>query len=66
MKYDARNALKGTIKELTSGMVNTEVVVEVAPGVEVVSVTTWQSSQIHNTEIGVWGALRAPQTPISA
>ncbi len=28
--------------------------------------TTWQSSQIHNEETGVWGALRAPQTPIFA
>ncbi len=26
--------------------------------------TTWQSSQIHNEKIGVWGALSAPQTPI--
>ncbi len=31
-----------------------------------VTYTTWQSSQIHNAKIGVWGALRAPQTPIFA
>ncbi len=27
--------------------------------------TTWQSSQIHNTETEVWGAWRAPQTSVS-
>jgi molybdopterin-binding protein len=52
MKYSARNALKGTIKELTPGVVNTEVVVEVAPGVEVVSVITKASSDRLELSVG--------------
>ncbi|MBD2427381.1 TOBE domain-containing protein [Phormidium sp. FACHB-1136] len=45
MKVSARNNLKGTIKSLTMGTVNTEVVVEVAPGVEVVSMITKASAE---------------------
>lgn len=52
MKYSARNALKGTIKQLTPGTVNTEVVVEVAPGVEVVSVITKASSERLELVVG--------------
>ena len=44
MKVSARN-LKGTINSLTMGTVNTEVVVEVAPGVEVVSMITKASAE---------------------
>lgn len=52
MKYSARNALSGTIKQLTPGMVNTEVVIEVAPGVEVVSVITKASSERLELSVG--------------
>ena len=45
MKVSARNHLKGTIKSLTIGTVNTEVVIEVAPGVEVVSTITKASAE---------------------
>lgn len=43
MKFSARNQIKGTVKAINEGAVNTEVVLEVAPGVEVVSVITKQS-----------------------
>jgi len=43
MKVSARNLIPGTIKEITMGPVNAEVVVEVAPGIEVVSVITAHS-----------------------
>lgn len=52
MKYSARNGLKGTIKQLTPGAVNTEVVIEVAPGVEMVSVITKASSERLALEVG--------------
>jgi molybdopterin-binding protein len=45
MKVSARNQLKGTIKTLTVGTVNTEVVVEVAPGVDIVSTITKASAE---------------------
>lgn len=45
MKISARNALRGRVKTLTPGAVNTEVVVEVAPGVEVVAIITKASAE---------------------
>ncbi len=45
MKVSARNTLKGTIKSLTLGLVNAEVVIEVAPGVDIVSTITKASAE---------------------
>jgi len=45
MKISARNTLKGTVKQVIPGAVNTEVVVEIAPGVEVTSVITKASAE---------------------
>ncbi len=45
MNISARNSLKGRIKQVTVGAVNTEVVVEVANGVEVVSIITKESAE---------------------
>lgn len=44
MEVSARNALKGTVKHVSPGAVNTEVTLEIAPGVEVVSVITKSSA----------------------
>jgi molybdopterin-binding protein len=40
VKLSARNQIKGTVKSINHGAVNSEVVIEVAPGVELVSVVT--------------------------
>jgi molybdopterin-binding protein len=40
MKISARNTLKGTIKTIVSGAVNSEITLEIAPGVEIVSIIT--------------------------
>jgi molybdopterin-binding protein len=45
MEISARNCLKGTVKSVTHGAVNTEILLEVAPGVEVVSVITKNSAE---------------------
>jgi molybdopterin-binding protein len=45
MKISARNSLKGTVKKVMPGAVNTEVVIEVAPGVEIVSIITKTSAE---------------------
>lgn len=45
MKLSARNVLKGKIKKIIVGAVNTEVVIEVAGGVEVVSIITKESAE---------------------
>ena len=40
MKLSARNVLKGTVKRVTPGAVNSEVVVELPGGVQITSVIT--------------------------
>ena len=45
MIISARNTLKGKIKRLKPGAVNTEVTVELAGGEEVVSIITMESAQ---------------------
>jgi molybdopterin-binding protein len=44
MKISARNILKGKVKEVKPGAVNTEVTVELAGGMSVVSVITRESA----------------------
>ena len=45
MQLSARNVLKGKVKKITEGAVNNEIVVEVAGGVEMVSIITKSSSE---------------------
>jgi molybdopterin-binding protein len=45
MKVSARNVLKGTVKQLVTGSVNTEVTLEIAPGVEITSIITRASAE---------------------
>ena len=45
MKISARNTLTGKVKRLVHGPVSTEVVVEIASGIEIVSVITSHSAQ---------------------
>jgi molybdopterin-binding protein len=45
MKLSARNVLKGTVVKVTQGAVNSEIVLELAPGLEVVSIITRQSAE---------------------
>lgn len=45
MKVSARNVLRGTIKHVVMGTVNTEVTLEIAPGVELISIITRASAE---------------------
>ena len=45
MKISARNTLKGTIKRIVTGAVNTEVTIEVAPAVEITAIITKTSAE---------------------
>jgi molybdopterin-binding protein len=45
MKISARNQIKGKIKKLTPGAVNTEVIIEIPGGTEIVSVITKSSAE---------------------
>jgi molybdopterin-binding protein len=45
MNISARNLLKGRIKQLTPGAVNTEVTIELPGGAEIVSIITKSSAE---------------------
>ncbi|MGD0229121.1 MAG: molybdopterin-binding protein [Syntrophorhabdales bacterium] len=45
MKISARNVLKGKVKSVNHGAVNSEVIVEIPGGVEIVSIITKTSAQ---------------------
>ena len=45
MKLSARNVIKGKVKKITHGAVNSEVIVELPGGVEVVSIITKTSAE---------------------
>ena len=45
MKISARNVLKGKVKQVNAGAINTEVTVELAGGNEIVSVITKTSAE---------------------
>jgi molybdopterin-binding protein len=45
MKISARNVLKGKIKQVTPGAVNSEIIIELAGGIEVVSIITKSSAE---------------------
>ena len=45
MKISARNVLRGKVKAIHDGMVNTEVILELPSGMEIVSVITKASAE---------------------
>ena len=45
MEVSARNALKGKVTKVVPGAVNTEVTIEVAPGIEVAAIITKASAE---------------------
>ena len=52
MKLSARNILKGKVKSIDVGAVNSEVVVELAPGIEVTSIVTKKSCESLGLAVG--------------
>ncbi len=52
MKISARNVLKGKVKKVTPGAVNTEVVVELAGGGQIVSIITKESAEGMKIAVG--------------
>lgn len=67
MKLSARNVLKGKVKRLTDGAVNTEVVVELAGGEEVVSIVTKSSAERLGLEEGkeIYAVIKASSVMIA-
>lgn len=49
MKLSARNQLKGTVKSITHGAINSEVVIEVGPGIEIHAQVT--TAAVHDLKL---------------
>lgn len=52
MRISARNSLKATVKKIIPGVVNTEVVLELTPGVELTAIITKDSAQSLGLTVG--------------
>ncbi len=52
MKISARNALKGTVKKIKEGVVNDEIIFQLAGGDEIVSIITQSSSSTLGLKVG--------------
>jgi molybdopterin-binding protein len=52
MKISARNIIKGKVKSVKPGVVNTEVVIEMAGGTQIVSIITKESAEGLKLEAG--------------
>ena len=52
MKVSARNALPGMIRKIERGAVNAEVVIEVAPGLQITSVITLDAVDNLKLKVG--------------
>ena len=66
MKLSAHNTLKGTVKQVTPGAVDTEVTLELSPGVEIVSIITKKSAENLGLKAGqpAYAIIKAPNVII--
>jgi len=67
MKISARNVLKGKIKKIIPGAVNSEVIIETAGGEEIVSVITKESVESLDLKAGkaVYAVIKASNVMIA-
>jgi molybdopterin-binding protein len=67
MEISARNSLQGKVKKVSPGAVNTEVVVEIANGLEVVAIITKESAERLGIAVGkeVYAVIKASDVMIA-
>ncbi len=67
MQLSARNVLQGVVKQLTPGVVNTEVVVTLPGGQEIVSIITKSSAERLGLAVGkeVYAVIKASSVMIA-
>jgi len=67
MDISARNSLKGKVKRVLPGAVNTEVTVELANGLEVVAIITKESAERLGLKVGkeVYTVIKASDVMIA-
>jgi molybdopterin-binding protein len=67
MKISARNTLKGKVKKIATGAVNSEIIVELASGTEIVSIITKTSAEALGLQEGkaVYAVIKASNVMIA-
>ncbi|HOC45497.1 MAG: molybdopterin-binding protein [Syntrophorhabdaceae bacterium] len=67
MKLSARNVLRGKVKAVNPGVVNTEVIIEVAGGAEIVSIITKTSADALGLAAGkaVYAVIKATNVMVA-
>jgi molybdopterin-binding protein len=67
MKLSARNQLEGRVKSVIPGAVNTQVVLELSDGTEIVSVVTRESAERLGLAPGskAWAVIKASNVMIA-
>ncbi|MEM5773620.1 MAG: molybdopterin-binding protein [Anaerolineaceae bacterium] len=67
MKISARNVLKGTVKQILEGAVNSEVVIETEHGETIVSVITKESVESLGLQVGkpVYAVIKASNVMVA-
>ena len=67
MKISARNTLKGKVKKINTGSVNSEIIVELASGTEIVSIITKASADALGLQEGkeVYAIIKASNVMIA-
>ncbi len=67
MKLSARNVLKGTVKKVTPGAVNTELIIETSSGEQIVSVITKESAENLGLKVGkeVYAVIKASNVMVA-
>jgi len=68
MKISARNVLKGKVKKVVHGMVNSEIVVELPGGVEITSIITKNSAEHMGLKEGseVYAVIKATSVMLAS
>jgi molybdopterin-binding protein len=67
MQISARNQLKGAVKKVEQGAVNSEVTIELSSGVEIVAMITKQSAEHLQLSVGrvVYAVIKASDVMIA-
>lgn len=67
MKISARNVLQGTVKSVQHGAVNSEVIIELPGGTEIVSIITKESAENLGLAPGkqVWAVVKASSVMVA-
>ena len=67
MKISARNVLKGKVKSIVPGAVNSEIVVQLPGGQQIVSVITKESAENLGVQVGkdVYAVIKASNVIIA-